>query len=139
MPHQVAAVRRVLSDPIQRYLLADEVGLGKTIEAGLIIRQHLIDNPETEVLIATPSALCGQWQQELAEKLRLDQFGEPFECCSHADIARVTRTPDVLVVDEAHHLVGLEAGPLAVIGHPIARTCAGRPGPAAAVGNAAAR
>lgn len=113
VPHQVAAVRRVLSDPIQRYLLADEVGLGKTIEAGLIIRQHLIDNPETEVLIATPSALCGQWQQELAEKLRLDQFGEPFECCSHADIARVTRTPDVLVVDEAHHLVGLEAGPLA--------------------------
>ena len=113
VPHQVAAVRRVLSDPIQRYLLADEVGLGKTIEAGLIIRQHLIDNPETEVLIATPSALCGQWQRELSEKLRLDQFGEPFECCSHADIARVTRIPDVLVVDEAHHLVGLEDGPLA--------------------------
>ena len=45
VPHQIAAVRRVLNDPIQRYLLADEVGLGKTIEAGLIIRQHLIDNP----------------------------------------------------------------------------------------------
>ncbi len=113
VPHQVAAVRRVLSDPIQRYLLADEVGLGKTIEAGLIIRQHLIDNPETEVLVATPSALCEQWRRELSEKLRLDQFGEPFECCSHAEIARVTRSPDVLVVDEAHHLVGLEGGPLA--------------------------
>jgi ATP-dependent helicase HepA len=112
VPHQVAAVRRVLSDPIQRYLLADEVGLGKTIEAGLIIRQHLIDNPETEVLIATPPQLCEQWRRELTEKLRLDQFGEPFEFCSHADIARVKRTPDVLVVDEAHHLVGLEAGPL---------------------------
>jgi ATP-dependent helicase HepA len=112
VPHQVAAVRRVLSDPIQRYLLADEVGLGKTIEAGLIIRQHLIDNPDTEVLIATPSALCEQWRRELSEKLRLDQFGEPFECCSHAEIARVARTPDVLVVDEAHHLVGLEDGPL---------------------------
>lgn len=110
VPHQVAAVRRVLSDPIQRYLLADEVGLGKTIEAGLIIRQHLIDNPDTEVLIATPSALCEQWRRELSEKLRLDQFGEPFECCSHAEIARVARTPDVLVVDEAHHLVGLEDG-----------------------------
>src|SRR5690606_944793 len=35
VPHQVAAVRRVLTDPVQRYLLADEVGLGKTIEAGL--------------------------------------------------------------------------------------------------------
>lgn len=113
VPHQVAAVRRVLSDPIQRYLLADEVGLGKTIEAGLIIRQHLIDNPATEVLIATPSALCEQWRRELSEKLRLDQFGEPFECCSHADVARVTRPPDVLVIDEAHHLVGLEDGPLA--------------------------
>ena len=113
VPHQVAAVRRVLSDPIQRYLLADEVGLGKTIEAGLIIRQHLIDNHDTEVLVATPSALCEQWRRELSEKLRLDQFGEPFECCSHAEIARVTRTPDVLVVDEAHHLVGLDDGPLA--------------------------
>jgi ATP-dependent helicase HepA len=112
VPHQVAAVRRVLSDPIQRYLLADEVGLGKTIEAGLIIRQHLIDDPETEVLIATPSALCEQWRHELSEKLCLDQFGEPFECCSHAEIERVARTPDVLVVDEAHHLVGLENGPL---------------------------
>ena len=113
VPHQVAAVRRVLSDPIQRYLLADEVGLGKTIEAGLIIRQHLIDNPDTEVLIATPSALCEQWRRELSDKLRLDQFGAPFECCSHTDIARVSRTPDVLVVDEAHHLVGLDDGPLA--------------------------
>lgn len=113
VPHQVAAVRRVLSDPIQRYLLADEVGLGKTIEAGLIIRQHLIDNPETGVLIATPSQLCDQWRKELMGKLRLDQFGESFECCSHADIARVQRAPDVLVVDEAHHLVGQEAGPLA--------------------------
>ncbi|MFT7106638.1 MAG: ATP-dependent helicase HepA [Yoonia sp.] len=112
VPHQVAAVRRILSDPIQRYLLADEVGLGKTIEAGLVIRQHLIDNPETEVLIATPSQLCGQWRQELSSKLRLDQFGEPFECCTHADIARVRRIPDVLVVDEAHHLVGLTDGPL---------------------------
>ena len=113
VPHQVAAVRRVLSDPVQRYLLADEVGLGKTIEAGLIIRQHLIDNPDTEVLIATPSQLCEQWRSELTEKLRLDQFGERFECCSHADLARVRRTPDVLVIDEAHHLVGLDTGALA--------------------------
>ncbi|MEP9403669.1 protein DpdE [Sphingomonas sp. VNH70] len=113
VPHQVAAVRRVLSDPIQRYLLADEVGLGKTIEAGLIIRQHLIDNPETEVLIATPPALCSQWRRELTTKLRLDQFGEAFECCSHTEIAQVRRRPDVLVIDEAHHLVGVESGALA--------------------------
>lgn len=113
VPHQVAAVRRVLSDPIQRYLLADEVGLGKTIEAGLIIRQHLIDNSETRILIATPSKLREQWRHELMEKLRLDQFGNPFECCSHEDLASVGWTPDVLVIDEAHHLVGFDDGPMA--------------------------
>ena len=112
VPHQVAAVRRVLTDPIQRYLLADEVGLGKTIEAGLIVRQHLIDDPDTSVLIVVPSHLRGQWRAELAEKLRLNQFGEAFECVSHADLERITRVPDILVVDEAHHLVGTEAGPL---------------------------
>lgn len=113
VPHQVAAVRRVLSDPIQRYLLADEVGLGKTIEAGLIIRQHLIDNFQTDVLIATPNHLCEQWRRELTEKLHLYQFDNPFEICSHSDIKHVQRTPDVLVVDEAHHLVGVNSGTLA--------------------------
>ena len=113
VPHQVAAVRRVLSDPIQRYLLADEVGLGKTIEAGLIIRQHLIDNPDTEILIATPPHLLGQWRGELIDKLRLDQFDQPFECCMHAALAHVSRPPDILVVDEAHHLVGQKSGSLA--------------------------
>jgi ATP-dependent helicase HepA len=111
--HQVAAVRRVLTDPVQRYLLADEVGLGKTIEAGLIVRQHLIDNPETSVTVAVPGHLCVQWRHELATKLRLDQFGNTVEVIAHADLAHVRRAPDILVVDEAHHLVGIEAGPLA--------------------------
>jgi ATP-dependent helicase HepA len=43
-PHQVEVVRRVLQDPVQRYLLADEVGLGKTIEAGILIRQYVHDD-----------------------------------------------------------------------------------------------
>lgn len=111
--HQVAAVRRVLTDPIQRYLLADEVGLGKTIEAGLVVRQHLIDNPETSVIVAVPAHLCMQWRLELATKLRLDQFGDSVEVIAHADLDRVRRVPDILVVDEAHHLVGIEAGDLA--------------------------
>jgi ATP-dependent helicase HepA len=84
--HQVAAVRRVLTDPIQRYLLADEVGLGKTIEAGLILRQHLIDNPETRVIVAVPAHLCPQWRNELATKIRLDQFGDAVEVIAHADL-----------------------------------------------------
>lgn len=111
--HQVAAVRRVLTDPVQRYLLADEVGLGKTIEAGLIIRQHLIDNPETRVTVVVPAHLCMQWRHELTTKLRLDQFGDTIDVIAHDDLARVHCVPDILVVDEAHHLVGVEAGPLA--------------------------
>lgn len=111
-PHQIAAVRRVLTDPVQRYLLADEVGLGKTIEAGLIIRQHLIDNPNCTVLITVPRHLRNQWVQELNTKLRLDQFANAFQVCSHDELASVNLTPDLLIVDEAHHLVGLVDGPL---------------------------
>jgi ATP-dependent helicase HepA len=111
-PHQVAAVRRVLTDPVQRYLLADEVGLGKTIEAGLIVRQHLIDNPETSVLVVVPAHLCAQWREELGAKLRLDQFNT-VQIIAHADLADVQVVPDILVVDEAHHLVGINSGTLA--------------------------
>ncbi len=127
VPHQVAAVRRVLNDPIQRYLLADEVGLGKTIEAGLIIRQHLIDNPATRVLIATPPHLCGQWRRELGQKLRLDQFRNAFECVPHADLASHMEAPDLLVVDEAHHLVGHEDGPLAPAARQLVKLAAETP------------
>lgn len=112
VPHQIAAVKRVLSDPVQRYLLADEVGLGKTVEAGLIIRQHLIDDPETRVLIATPDHLLEQWQDELAEKIKLNQFDGAIQYCRHSDLPEVDNVPDIFVVDEAHHLVGLERGPL---------------------------
>lgn len=112
VPHQIAAVRRVLTDPIQRYLLADEVGLGKTIEAGLIIRQHLVDRSDAKVLISTPVHLLDQWRQEMLGKLRLDQFGDAFECCPHEALYKTTQTPDILVVDEAHHLVAVDTGPL---------------------------
>src|SRR5437764_15280423 len=52
--HQIDTAARVLADPVMRYLLADEVGLGKTIEAGLVIRQLLIDIPSTQVLVCYP-------------------------------------------------------------------------------------
>ena len=56
--HQIEVVNRVLTDPVQRYLLADEVGLGKTIEAGIILRQHILDNPtQHSVLIVAPESL----------------------------------------------------------------------------------
>jgi len=48
--------------------LADEVGLGKTIEAGAILRQFLLDNPSSHALVIVPRALKEQWRHELADK-----------------------------------------------------------------------
>ena len=72
--HQIEVVRRVLEDPKQRYLLADEVGLGKTIEAGIIIRQYLLDHPEGHVVVITPPLLRRQWMSELRQKFLIDDF-----------------------------------------------------------------
>ncbi len=74
--HQVDTAARVLADPVLRYLLADEVGLGKTIEAGLVIRQVVIDDPAARVLVLTPESLRGQWQSELRERLGLGGASE---------------------------------------------------------------
>ena len=74
MPHQVQVVGRVLNDSVQRYLLADEVGLGKTIEACAVIKQAVLDNPEENVLILAPPSLTGQWRIE--QRIgRLDRLG----------------------------------------------------------------
>lgn len=116
VPHQIAAVRRILTDPIQRYLLADEVGLGKTIEAGLVVRQQLIDEPLTKVAIVVPSRLLEQWRSELSDKMRLDQFEGTIELLAHEDLPSIRPSPEILVVDEAHHLVGVKEGPLAMSG-----------------------
>ncbi len=75
-PHQVEVVRRVLEDPIQRYLLADEVGLGKTIEAGVILRQYLLDEPQGRAVILVPQYLLEQWLQELENKHPLSTESE---------------------------------------------------------------
>ena len=67
--HQLAVVRNVLHDPFQRYLLADEVGLGKTIEAGILIRQFALDEPTShETLVIVPEPLRMQWEQELKQQ-----------------------------------------------------------------------
>ena len=72
--HQVDVGRRVLGDPIQRYVLADEVGLGKTIEAGFITRQVLIDKPTAKICVIVPGSIGRQWERELRTKFLIDQF-----------------------------------------------------------------
>lgn len=103
--HQVEVVRRVLEDPVQRYLLADEVGLGKTIEAGVLIRQYLLDESEGHVLVLVPPTLLGQWHREL--DARFDAFeGNRVHVVSTAELDRVPTHVDIgmLVIDEAHHV-----------------------------------
>lgn len=108
-PYQLAVVRRVLSDPIQRYLLADEVGLGKTIEAGLILRQHVTENQFTHnVLIVAPKALHRQWQQELSNRFHLgellDESIHIVDTDTFSSDKGLSFRPDMMVIDEAHQI-----------------------------------
>lgn len=102
--HQVEVARRVLQDPVQRYLLADEVGMGKTIEAGIIIRQCLIDNPKSAVLVVTPTHLVQQWRSELTNRFRVEDFPGNVEILPFNDIDADTSVPDLLVIDEVHNV-----------------------------------
>ena len=70
-PHQVQVFRRLRSCRPARLLIADEVGLGKTIQAGLYLRQAWLEG-RRRILIMAPAGLTKQWQIELREKLNLD-------------------------------------------------------------------
>ena len=73
LPHQLQALSRAVSGDKVRYLLADEVGLGKTIEAGLIFRELKLRGLVRRVLIVAPTGLVTQWQMEMR-----NHFGETF-------------------------------------------------------------
>ncbi|GAA6623055.1 protein DpdE [Scytonema sp. NUACC26] len=107
--HQVEVVRRVLEDPIQRYLLADEVGLGKTIEAGAILRQYLIDEPSGRALVLVPQYLQEQWQTELEHKFYISHFGDRVKVFAVEDVNQVGQDTDfgLLIIDEAHHIAAM--------------------------------
>jgi superfamily II DNA or RNA helicase len=129
-PHQVDAALFAFRSPLSKgALLADEVGLGKTIEAGLVISQRWAER-KRRILIITPANLRKQWHQELTEKfflpcvliesrsynqaIKLGNF-RPFEIantiviCSYqfarSKASDVSTTPwDLVVIDEAHRL-----------------------------------
>ena len=71
-PHQVEAAHEILTSHDQRYLLADEVGLGKTIEAGIVIEELMSRGRADRVLIVTPASLKMQWQAEMQDKFDQD-------------------------------------------------------------------
>ncbi len=129
-PHQVDAALFAFNSPLSKgALIADEVGLGKTIEAGLVISQKWAER-KRKILVIAPSNLRKQWYQELSEKfflpsklleskaynaaIRQGNF-KPFEIRDHIVIcsyqfarkqaADVHNTPwDLVVIDEAHRL-----------------------------------
>lgn len=82
LPHQLYALNRAMSRDRIRYLLADEVGLGKTIEAGLILRELKLRGMVRRVLVVAPKGLVRQWQAEM----RL-HFGEHFRHLETSDLA----------------------------------------------------
>jgi superfamily II DNA or RNA helicase len=71
-PHQSRVADTIINDFPRRALLCDEVGLGKTIEAGLVLRQLLLSGRVQRVLILAPKSVLKQWQEELYEKFNLD-------------------------------------------------------------------
>jgi superfamily II DNA or RNA helicase len=82
LPHQLYALTRAVTDDRVRYLLADEVGLGKTIEAGLIFRELKLRGLVKRVLVVAPKGLVTQWVQEMQT-----HFGEEFRLLTPSEFS----------------------------------------------------
>lgn len=122
--HQAYVAGTVLMDRIPRYLLADEVGLGKTIEAGIVIHDLLERKPSAKILILCPETLTQQWLCELYSKFsgrvfdllelrshellmggELDKVIVSFREAIIHDFSLLNTKWDLVVVDETHHLL----------------------------------
>ena len=133
LPHQILLTHEVIKMSRRRLLIADEVGLGKTIEAGMIIRELIARGEARRVLILCPAGLIKNWQDELRgcfhlefEVLGIDfQDFAPASWENHhrviasidtlkrpARMERVLNAPrfDVIIVDEAHHVSRIRYG-----------------------------
>lgn len=87
LPHQLDALARAMSGRRIRYLFADEVGLGKTIEAGLVIRELKLRGRAKRILVVAPMGLCSQWVQEMAT-----HFRETFTLVEPGQLAAIRRS-----------------------------------------------
>lgn len=86
LPHQIRALSRAIANDRVRYLLADEVGLGKTIEAGLIMRELKLRGLVKRTLVIAPKGLVSQWVSEMRF-----HFGETFQLVLPEDIKTLKR------------------------------------------------
>ena len=71
LPHQLEAATEVIERMNGKAILADEVGLGKTIEAGLILKEYMIRGLASKILILVPASLVSQWAKELNQKFHI--------------------------------------------------------------------
>ncbi|HEY2378796.1 MAG TPA: DEAD/DEAH box helicase [Gemmatimonadaceae bacterium] len=118
LPHQIEVARRVLRHMGGRAILADEVGLGKTIEAGIILKELTVRGLSRRVLILTPASLVTQWQGELETKF-FERFDTPTEPEDWTEATRaivsydraisarhgkaiLRHRWDLVIIDEAH-------------------------------------
>ena len=124
--HQTETVRKVLKQFRGRVLLADEVGLGKTVEAGMVLKEYLLRGMVERVLVLVPASLVGQWREELETKFDIpcvtthdpllredpDRFWAAPRIVASLALARrrehadrlLGQSFDLVIVDEAHHL-----------------------------------
>ena len=119
-PHQLQTAHRVIVEMQGQAILADEVGLGKAIEAGLILKEYLLRGLVKKVLILTPASLLWQWYQELYEKFAItasiqrSEWDWDLTDILIASLDTAKREPhasrisgisyDLLIIDEAHKL-----------------------------------
>jgi len=133
LPHQIFAAHRVVSSPKRRFLLADEVGLGKTIEAGMVWQALAQRGQARRTLILTPAGLTLQWQEEMQDKFgaHFEIFKRDFQAVNpriwdlkataiasidtlkrpeHKRALLENRKWDVIIFDEAHRLSAVSYG-----------------------------
>ncbi|WAH38988.1 DEAD/DEAH box helicase [Alicyclobacillus dauci] len=120
LPHQIETAGRVLKELRGRAILADEVGLGKTIEAGLVLKEYILRGLVRKALVLVPASLVLQWTRELNEKFRIDATPqrnvwtwEQYDIVvasldtakrpPHKDVV-LAQPWDMVIIDEAHKL-----------------------------------
>lgn len=135
LPHQVVLTHRITTNSPRRFLVADEVGLGKTIETALILRELASRGELQRALMVVPAGLVNNWHRELNEvfNLNFEVFGSEGDITDRMSnafakhdrliasidtlkrpkrIQRLKDAPpwDLVVFDEAHHLTALRSG-----------------------------
>jgi superfamily II DNA or RNA helicase len=135
LPHQIVLTHRIANSSPRRFLIADSVGLGKTIETALVLRELASRSELTRALMVVPAGLVNNWRRELNDTFHLDfeVFGSEGDVTDRRSnafakhnrliasidtlkrptrVKKVLEAPrwDLIVFDEAHHLTAYQTG-----------------------------